>query len=124
MPGDPGQRSAKYAVKVTSDRMFTDWTKRVGGMKQNAATVQNEIVQTETAVRTVLNAAGVTTITYPYYLNFGRELYARVRRGMAGESLAQEAAILIAKWVAQTLTQSVLESIRSDVFSVGAPVGP
>ena len=124
MPGDPAQRSAKYAAKVTGERMFSDWTKRVGGMKQNAATVQNEIVQTEGAVRTVLNAAGVPTIMYPFYLNFGRELYARVRRGMAGESLRQEAAVLIAKWVAQTLTQSVLEAIRDDVFSIGAPVGP
>jgi len=43
---------------------------------------------------------------------------------MSGESAAQAAAVLIAKWVARGLTQSVLQAIRTQVFNVGAPIAP
>jgi hypothetical protein len=32
--------------------------------------------------------------------------------------------VLIAKWVARGLTQSVLQAIRTDVFNVAAPIAP
>jgi hypothetical protein len=40
---------------------------------------------------------------------------------MSGESYAVEAQTLIQKWVARGLGQTVLEKIRTDVFSIGAP---
>jgi uncharacterized protein YdiU (UPF0061 family) len=43
---------------------------------------------------------------------------------MSGESAAQEAATLIAKWKARGLTQAVLETVRTQVFNIGAAVGP
>ena len=51
-------------------------------------------------------------------------LWALSRKDISGESLALEAATLIAKWVARGLEQSVLQSIRTNVFNVGAPVAP
>jgi hypothetical protein len=43
---------------------------------------------------------------------------------VSGESLAQEAAVLVAKWTARGLTAPVLQAIRSEVFNVGAPITP
>ena len=83
----------------------------------------DDIYAAESLVRAVLNAAGVSVILYPFYLSFGREMWKLTNR-ISGESAAQEAAILIAKWVARGLTLSVLESIRYDVFGVSAPAGP
>jgi hypothetical protein len=68
--------------------------------------------------------AVVATIQYPFYLNFGRELWALTRREVSGESLCKEAAVLIAKWKARGLTEAVLQAVRTDVFNVVAPVAP
>jgi len=46
------------------------------------------------------------------------------RRGITGEMLAKEAAVLVAKWTARGLTSATLQDIRSDVFDIGAPVAP
>ena len=54
----------------------------------------------------------------------GRELFRLTRAEISGDSLAKEAQILITKWVARGLTQAVLQTIRSQVFNVSAPVGP
>jgi len=75
-------------------------------------------------VKQVCDSAGVPTIQYPFYLNFGRELWALSRKEVSGESLAIEAATLITKWTARGLTQAVLQSIRTDVFNVVAPSAP
>ena len=46
------------------------------------------------------------------------------RKEISGESLAKEAAVLIAKWKARGLTEAVLQGIRTDVFNVAPPIGP
>ena len=121
---DPMKRIENWTAKVTPERTATQVTPQLTSIKANAAHVMNEIVQMETQVRQVLNGAGVAFIMYPSYLNFGREIWSRIRRGMDGESLCKEAAILIAKWKARGLTEAVLQAIRTDVFNVAAPVAP
>ncbi|HUW10555.1 MAG TPA: hypothetical protein VM537_12560 [Anaerolineae bacterium] len=122
--GDPAKRIDNWVAKVTPERTSSTVAARISEMAPNFAGTANELLQMEQQVRQVLNAAGVPTITYPFYLNFGRELWSLNRKGIAGESLALEAATLIAKWVAQGLTQSVLQGIRTNVFNVSAPVAP
>jgi hypothetical protein len=51
-------------------------------------------------------------------------MWALSRKDISGESLAQEAAILITKWTARGLTAAVLQGIRTDVFNVSAPIAP
>ena len=69
-------------------------------------------------------AGGVSTIQYPFYLCFGREMWSLSRKEISGESMAKEVAVLITKWTARGLTQAVLQAIRTDVFNVAAPVAP
>ncbi len=76
-------------------------------------------------MKQVCDGAGVPTIQYPFYLCFGREMWALSRKDISGESLAQEAAILTTRWTARGLTAAVLQGIRTDVFNVAAPgIGP
>lgn len=80
-----------------------------------------DIYAAEVMVRQVLNGEGVSVVLYPAYLNFGREMWKLGAKGISGESAALEAQTLIQKWVARGLSQTVLEKLRTDVFSVPAP---
>lgn len=121
---NPTKRIGTWVAKTTVSKVVGDLTSHIVEQKQNAAYVSNQLVGMESQVRQTLNASGVPTIQYPFYLNFGRELWALLRRGHAGESLAMEASVLLAKWTAQGLTQAVLQAIRTDVFNISAPIAP
>ena len=69
----------------------------------------------------MLDQEAVSVIQYPFYLDFGREMWRLKRQNLSGDSLAKEAATMIGKWVSPGLTQAVLETIRTQVFDVGAP---
>jgi hypothetical protein len=77
----------------------------------------------EGEVRQVLNAAGVSTIQYPFFFAFGRQVWKLAQR-VSGETAAIETAILAAKWNTRGLSQAVLDTIRTQVFGIGAPAGP
>ncbi len=84
----------------------------------------SSIYDMELQVKQTCDAQGVATILYPFYLNFGREMWSLRRKGISGESLAIETETLLEKWVSRGLVQSVLEAIRVEVFDVSAPAGP
>jgi len=93
-------------------------------MLQHVTGVVPLLAAMELQVKQVCDGAGVATITYPFYLCFGRELWSLARREISGESLAIEAATFINKWKARGLTEALLQAIRTDVFNVAAPIGP
>jgi hypothetical protein len=117
-------RNQKYDAKYTPANLTRDLTVKLPHMTQRFVAVTPMLVASETSVKQVLDGAGVATIHYPFYLAFGRELFALQRREISGESLAKEAAVLIAKWKARGLTEAVLQAVRTDVFGVVAPVAP
>ena len=117
-------RAQKFDAKYTPANLTRDLTALLPGMTQRFAAATPMLVASETAVKQVCDGAGVPTIAYPYYLCFGRELFALQRKEISGESLAKEAAILIAKWKARGLTEAVLQGIRTDVYGISAPIAP
>ena len=121
---DPTKRIAKWNVKFNTERIKATLDEMRPSMLANVTAVYPMITAMELQVKQVCDGAGVSVIQIPFYLNFGRELWALSRKEVSGETLAIEAATLIAKWVARGLTQSVLYSIRTDVFNVSAPVAP
>jgi hypothetical protein len=121
---DPTRRIENYNVAITPERVAAQVEPQIADIKTNAAQAMVEMHTTDVQVREVLNGAGVSMIQYPFYLCFGRELWSLYRRGTRGETLAIEAAVLIAKWVARGLTEAVLQAIRTDVFNVSAPIAP
>jgi hypothetical protein len=121
---DPTKRIAKWNAKFDTERVKGALDAMRPTMLQNVTAVFPMITAMELQVKQVCDGKGVPTIQYPFYLNFGREIWALTRKEVSGESLALEVAVLITKWVARGLTQSVLQAIRTDVFNVAAPVAP
>ena len=121
---DPTRRIAKWNAKFNTERIKGILDDMRPAMLANVTAVFPMITAMELQVKQTCDASGVPTIQYPFYLNFGREIWALTRKEVSGESLALEAATLIAKWVARGLQQPVLQAIRTDVFNVAAPVAP
>jgi hypothetical protein len=122
MPNDLSKRIANWdigydtaVIKAKVDKKRPDMFARVQAQFASLTSMESQVKQT-------CDAAGVSVITYPFYLCFGRELWHITHETeMSGESAAKEAATLIAKWVARGLTQAVLQAIRTQVFNIGAP---
>jgi hypothetical protein len=121
---DPARRIAKWNAKFDTERVKATLDVMRPAMLANVTAVFPLITAMELQVKQVCDGAGVPTIQYPFYLNFGREIWALTRKEVSGESLALEAATLIAKWVARGLQTSVLQAVRTDVFNVAAPIAP
>ncbi|MCX6841264.1 MAG: hypothetical protein NTX53_03125 [candidate division WOR-3 bacterium] len=121
---DPTKRTQNWDSKFDTAAIKATLDKKRPKMLEHVEAVFSSIAIMETEVKQTCDAAGVSTIQYPFYLCFGRELWSKSRKEMSGESLAKEAAILITKWTARGLTQAVLQAIRSQVFNVAAPVAP
>ncbi len=124
MPIDPTKRIDNWNGKYNLERVNAILTEKRPTMLQNVTAVVPLIAAMELQVKQVCDGSGVPTIQYPFYLCFGREMWALTRKDISGESMSLEAATLIAKWVSRSLTQSVLQDIRSQVFNVPAPVAP
>ncbi len=114
----------KYAAKYTVANLTRDLTVKVPTMQTRYAAAVTSMAASDLQVKQTCDGLGVPTIQYPFYLAFGRELWSKQRAGFSGESLAQEAATLIAKWVARGLSTPALEAIRTGVFSINAPTLP
>ena len=121
---DPTKRIANWDAKFNTERIKATLDEKRPKMLANVNAVYPMIAAMELQVKQVCDGAGVPTIQYPFYLCFGREMWALSRKDISGESLALEAAILITKWTARGLTSAVLQGIRTDVFNVSAPIAP
>ena len=124
MPMDPTKRIANWDTKYNLERVNAILTEKRPKMLEHISAAIVSLASMEQQVKQVCDGAGVPTISYPFYLCFGREMWSLSNKDISGESLAQEAATLIAKWVARGLTQAVLQAIRTDVFNVAAPIAP
>jgi len=118
---DPVKRIARWNAKYNTERIKAALDDLRPEMLASVTATFPLITAMELQVKQVLDIAGASIIQYPFYLNFGREMWRLKRSDVSGNALAEEAAVLIAKWVGRGLTQSVLETIRTQVFDVSAP---
>jgi hypothetical protein len=121
---DPFRRINKWNAKFNTERIKATLDEMRPAMLQNVQSVFPQIAMMEGQVKQTCDASGVSTIQYPFYLCFGRELWSLGRKEISGESAAQAAAVLVAKWTARGLAAPVLQAIRSEVFNIGAPITP
>ncbi|HUW10554.1 MAG TPA: hypothetical protein VM537_12555 [Anaerolineae bacterium] len=118
-------RKQAWNAKVTAARLLTDLTALLPNMTIRMAAKTPGLVAMETMTKQVLDDAGVSTIQYPFYLAFAREVYRKQStQEISGESLALWTATMLAKWVARGLGSPVLTLIRNDVFTIAAPLAP
>jgi len=122
---DPTKRIANWDIGFDTARIKAVLDLKRPKMFEHVQTQIVSLVSMESQVKQTCDASGVSVVHYPFYLDFGRELWHITHETeMSGESAAQEAAVLIAKWVARGLTQAVLQAIRTQVFNIAAPVAP
>lgn len=121
---DPAKRIAKWDAKFDTTRIKGALDALRPSMLQSVTAVTPMITAMELQVKQVCDGAGASVIQIPFYLCFGREMWALLRKELSGEAMAKEAALQIAKWVARGLDTTVLETIRTNVFNVSAPVTP
>lgn len=119
---DDTQRIASYTAKTVATTVGLKVAAVLPGMKSSFATKCATFVTKEIAIVAVLNADGtVPTIQYPFYLNFGRELWGMHERGIVGPGLTNMAISLEVKYASYGMTAVLLKKIALDVFTIVIP---
>lgn len=90
----------------------------LAGMKTGFTAALNSLVPIEMAIQTVLNGTDVPTIDYPFYMNFGREIWSKQNKGIDGDTLASVAQSLTDKYEAYGLDDAILIDIADTVFHI------
>ena len=112
------ERIAQYNAKTVPANVALVVTAQLPDMKSGFAANSTTLIEKETLIQNALNAAGIPTIQYPFYLNFGRELYSLDRRGISGTTYVIMAQSLFDKYLAYGLAQGTLLAIAADIFMV------
>lgn len=109
------QRNAKYTSKYVAGTVNLKVAARLDGMKTEFATACAALYAKEVAIQGILNAVGggIPTTLYPFYLAFGREVWALTWKGVIGTSLDAAAQVYHDKWEASGLTSAVLIDIAA-----------
>jgi len=112
------ERIAAYNSKSTPTTVALIVTAQLPGMKAGFASLAGDIVAKETAIQAQLNALGLPTIQYPFYLNFGRELWSLGKRGISGTTLITMAQSLVDKYTRYGLIGDILKAIALEIFQL------
>lgn len=112
------ERIASYLAKTVPATLSLKIASVLGGMQSGFAASMNDLVPMETAVQGVCNDAAVPTIKYPFYLDFGREIWSKKVRGIDGPGLIAVAQSLHDKYVTYGLSTAVLVDIADQVFTI------
>jgi hypothetical protein len=112
------QRIAAYLAKTVPGTISLKVAAVLEGMKTGFTSATESLVPMETQVQGLLNDANEPTIQYPFYLNFAREIWAKIRLGIDGPSLASLAQSLHDKYEAYGLATAVLIDIADQVFGI------
>jgi len=117
------QRQEKYNSKTIAANVALIVAATLPQQRANFADPggMSDLVSKETQIQALLNghASKVPTIQYPFYLCFGRELWALTRRGIAGEAFSGAAQGVRDKWNYKGfLSAPILDLIALTVFNV------
>jgi len=112
------QRNDAYVAGTPAATVGLKVAARLSGMKSGFAAAITALVPIEQQIQVLLNAIAIPTIQYPFYLNFGREMWALTSKGIEGVALTTAAQSLHDKWVLRGLATARLVEIADSVFDV------
>jgi len=117
---NPQERLDKWDRKFNTERVKAILDDEKPTMKTHAGYRFAELASMEDATKAVLNASDVKRSDVSRYLCFSREVW-KADRTYEGPTLRNAVADILGKWTGQGLVASVLEAIRDQVFTIGAP---
>ena len=117
------ERVAKWNRRYTGDHVKAVIDEDKSIMLTNNTASTEDLVYYEVLTKQCLNAQGVSVADAADYLAFSRQVWAKKRR-YTGDMLVNEVGNVLALWVARGMSLSVLEAIRSEVYTIPAPAGP
>lgn len=117
------ERSARYDAKTVAATVGLIVAAVLPDARNNFADPQgmSALVAKEQQIQGLLNVytTPLPTIHYPFYLAFGREVWAKTRQGITGGALTLSTQGIYDKWdLKGFLNADVLEKIALDVFNV------
>jgi hypothetical protein len=117
----PAQREDKFSSKYVAATVSLKVASQLSTMKGGFASIagMSDLVAKEQLIQSALNAItpSVPTIHYPYYLNFGREIWRLTKRGISGPAMADSAHNLKTKYIAYGLIGATLDAVAA-IFSL------
>ena len=114
-------RIDKYTAKTAPTTVGLKIASSLSVMKSEFAAVAQSLAPIEQQIQALLNGMGVPTIQYPFYLCFGRELWALDWKGIDGAAAIARATSMHTRWVGFGLDTANLKTIAADVFSIVIP---
>jgi hypothetical protein len=117
-------RINNYTTKLIPARVAEDFTAKMPTMVSAETTQINQMTDIEDRVRGILATEAVISMAYPKYYAFSKEVYGLQRHLEGGNALITEVALCEAKWTARGCTSAVLDTIRTSVFAIPAPLPP
>jgi hypothetical protein len=115
---DSTHRSNWYNAKTVAATVGLKIAAVLPDMKTGFSAAVTELVAIEDQVRGLLNANAVPTIYYPFYQNFGRELWKLTNNGISGTTLDAMGQALHDKYVSRGLATARLIEIADTIFNV------
>lgn len=117
------ERSTAYNSKTNAATVGLIVAAVLPGARQNFGDMNgmSALVAKEQQIQGILNGStpAIPTILYPFYLAFGRELWALTRQGIAGPALTLAAQGVRDKWNYKGfLAAAKLDQISLDAFNV------
>ena len=112
------QRDDSYIAKTVAATVSLKVASRLATMKTGFSTAMLSLVPIEIAIQAVLNDADVPTIDYPFYLNFGREIWKLQNKGIDGTTLASSAQSLHNKYESYGFATATLADIADQIFHI------
>jgi hypothetical protein len=119
---DDVTRIAQYNAKTVATTVGLKVASMLPTMKVSFAAMCNSFVAKEIAIQGQLNTYGdVPTIQYPFYINYGREIWGLNQRGIVGPTAVFMAISLTTKYTSYGLNSAHLKDLAVDVFNIIIP---
>jgi len=109
------RRAAKYAAKVVGDVVKNRIDAQKDLMIANATPEFAALAAKETAIGAFCDQAGINVMEKPFYMSYGRKLYA-LQKKHEGATYIQEACIATLAWQRRGLAVANLILIAANLF--------
>jgi hypothetical protein len=115
-------RLANYTAKTVATTVGLKIAANLPTMKSEFSAAIQSLAPVEQQIQGILNGeATVPVVQYPFYLSFGRELWALGHKGIAGDAALTRSATILGKWDDMGLENTILKKIALDVFNMTIP---